>query len=374
MELLTLNSTPGSSTIFQPVKLIENYDSLIWSERYWSSGDFELISSDVNAAMRAMPLESFIGLRESTVPMVVESHKLDKPKGKHSRVTIRGRSFESVLDRRGTQSVLSGPVADPRPIVTFNADKVSDAAYKMLRSVLGDIARANLPEAVPINVNDRIAEINLLLPTDYTTGTLNPYEVKFGNMLKILLEMLEVNHHGIRAVRPPATGGKTTVDLEIYNGADLRNTAVFDARFDQFDSATYLLSFQGSTNVAYVYGPNGVNVRQKNIGTEPSGLNRRVILMDEASDASLNSEAARLNRGLVELYKNNATALFDGETSIQIAQRYNKPVAQGGFGLGDILQLNGEYGLSRIVRVEEWIRTSDSTGESAYPTFQAIDD
>ncbi len=98
------------------------------------------------------------------------------------------------------------------------------------------------------------------------------------------------------------------------------------------------------------------------------------MVVDEMSDAALTNPENRKNRGLVELYKNNAIALFDGEVAIQVAQRFNKPIAEGGFGLGDILQLNGEYNLGRAMRVAEWVRTSDSSGESAYPTFQAVDE
>jgi hypothetical protein len=100
-----------------------------------------------------------------------------------------------------------------------------------------------------------------------------------------------------------------------------------------------------------------------------------VLLVDEASDSNLNTDPRRSDRGIVELYKNNAIALFDGETSVQIASRFNKPVAQGGFGLGDILLLNGEYATtSRTVRVVEWIRSSDSSGEKAYPAFETVEE
>lgn len=377
MELYTLDNIAGSSTRFQPTKLIENYGSLIWTERYWSSGDFQLQSADVQKTINSMPLESIVGLRESIVPMVVEAYKIEKPGTKESTITVTGRSYESVLERRGTFSENTRTATPPRTPTTqtISADKVSDAAYKMLRNAIGDVARSNLPAVSPVNLLDQIPELNLLLPTDYTTGVTTPFEIKAGNLLGVLFEMLEVNHHGIRAIRPTFGSGKTTVDLEIYNGADLRTSVIFDARFDQLNSANYLLSYQGSTNVAYVYGPSGVELVKKNEpAAEPSGLARRVLVVDEMGDSALNTQANRKARGLVELYKNNATALFDGEVAIQVAQRFNKPIAQGGFGLGDILQLNGEYGLGRAMRVAEWVRTSDSTGESAYPTFQAVDD
>lgn len=378
MEFYTLDSNENSSTKFQPTALLEDYESLIWTERYQSAGDFEFISSNIRWAIEKLPLESYVGLRESPVPMIVESHRIEEPKGKGKRVVVKGRSLESVLERRQSiappaSAELTPPRSGPHKL---SADKISDAAYKAIRWILGDIDRgAGAPALDPANALDVIPELNLILPTDFTTGTTQEFEIKPGNLYSVVLEMLGVNHHGIRSIRPTLQG-KTTVDIEIYNGADLRETAIFDARYDQFDDAKYLLSHQGSTNVAYVYGPNGVTIQRKSEGApEPTGLARRVLLLDEMSEAVLNTPSVRRDRGLVELYKNNSIAIFDGEVSLEMLEaKFNKPIEQGGYGLGDIVRFQGNYGLNTDVRVEEFIRTSDSTGEKAYPGFQVVDE
>lgn len=365
MELLTLDAT------FRPQGLIENYKSLIWTERYSQAGDFELQSSSIAETMTALPLESYVSLRESTVPMVVESHKIEKPKNSSPIITVSGRSFEaSALERRVSVNSPFSPTV-PRAAWTLTAAKESDAAYKAMRIVLGDIAR--LQEGVQVlaavnpamSPNDAIPEIDLVLPNDYSTSSDNTYEISADYLYKTVSDLIATNNHGIKSVRPLDSG--TQVGVEIYNGADLTNTVVFDARFDQFDSATYLLSNQGSANVAYVFGSNGSQQVLKTAAPEPSGLARRVLLLDETSDANTNTVDIRKTRGLIELYKNNVTALFDGEISIQVAQGYNTR-----YFLGDILKLVGEYGLSQNVRVSEFIRTEDAEGEKAYPAFEAI--
>lgn len=427
MELQKLNS------VFQPEVPIEQYESLIWTERYGPAGDFELVSSDISRCMQLMPLESYVTIKESTVPMIVESHKIVKEKNSVAKIEIRGRSFESVLERRG--SVFSMPNGAARATASFNAVKTSDAAYLSLLYVLGGPAKSfsggSMGAVSPIISSlDAIPEIDLVIPADYalTTapawssstnytpgihvsyvngavtqiyqsvstnsntsppsntanwkllGDLRTIEIKAGNLYSTTVELVQANRHGIKAVRPSNGSAKTTVDIEIYNGADLTTTTVFDAKFDQFDDATYLLSAQGSTNIAYVYGggtgasAGGTIVRKNTVGAEVSGLARRVLVVDEMSDATLNATAIRTSRGLVELYKNNAIAIFDGELAKQVADLYNKSVNAGGYSLGDIIQFNGEYGLSRKVRVVEFIRTSDATGESAYPAFEVIEE
>lgn len=420
MELYTLDSN------FQPKDLIENYESLIWSERYSALGDFEIKSSNISELVNALPRESCVCLRDSSVPMIIETHKLTKPLREKPSITIFGRSLESVLERRG--SVNSLPTNLPRTPWNIEAAKESDAAYLAMRIVLGDVARTQggvtvLPVTTPVlSALDAIPELNLTLPADYldvyntpawVTGTsynvgdkvrhsgyiwsaqiqigpgfanpaveptdgdptrwlnLSPwtsYEIKPQNLYATVNELINTNHRGMKAVRPLVGGIKFNV--EIYNGANLSEEQVIDAKFDQIDDATYLLSTQGSTNVGYVYDDGGSQIVLKNTAPEPSGLARRVLVLDSSGEDLGDAPSdARKNRGLIELYKYNATALFDGQVAEQIAAGYNKD-----YFLGDILKLVGEYGLEQKVRVSEFIRTSDATGEKSYPTFEAVDE
>jgi hypothetical protein len=416
MELITLG------TNFQPANLVENYKSLVWTERYASEGDFQIESNDIEYLINALPLESYVSLRESTVPMVVEAHKIVKKSGEAPAITIVGRSFETVLERRASvKALVAATVRTPWMLAAATA---SDAAYRAMRIVLGDVAQTQgganlLPALSPaVSANDAIPEALLTRPKDYLTsawsstiryaqgdlvgvgttiyqatatqpnlnvppasnptywtalytglpgtwGAANNYEIKPQDLFTTVKELIQTNHHGMKAVRPTTSG--TKVGIEIYNGADLTATVAFDAKFDQFDSSTYLLSLQGSSNVGYVYGSNGSQMVLKTTAPEPSGLARRVLIVDNSSDANVNTTDIRTTRGLIELYKYNATALFDGEIAEQVAAGFNTK-----YFLGDILTLVGEYGLTEQVRVAEYIRTSDATGEKAYPAFEAV--
>lgn len=424
MELVTLDEN------FQPRDLVENYESLVWSERYSSNGDFELVSYDVEGTLNLLPIETPISILESTVPMIVEVAKITKSANSGPKITLTGRSFETVLERRASVNQL--PSDTTREAWVLSAGRESDAAYKAIRAVIGDIARhQGSLEVLPavagadlVSPLDIIPGVTLPLPMDYvpnpettpawsssesyvlgsvvshsgslwrsltsvSSGQAPPdqnaaswslqasepvwteHVIKPGDLYSTALELVKVNHRAIRSVRPATDGN--VISIEVYNGANLTETVVLDARFDQFDSSTYLFSLQASTNVAYVYGSNGSQVVLKNAvdpdNPEPSGLDRRVALVDEANDNLLNTEDIRKSRGLVELYKRNATSLFDGEVSFQVAEGYNRD-----YFLGDLISLVGEYGLSSKVRVAEFIRTQDASGEKAYPTFEVVDE
>lgn len=414
MELTTLNES------FQPDLVVENYSSLIWTERYSTNGDFELTTRDIANTMNLLPLESYICLRESAVPMVVEVHKIEKDKNGVAALTVSGRSFETVLERRGSTRLVWGPYSGV-PVWTKAAAKESDAAFMALRQTIGDADQylagsLVLPQVNPgMSTDDAIPEVKLVLPADYSVLSWdasimyersdvvsiasgvweytdptpsygdNPdgpsgkwtqlsatplpavpptrsYEIRPQNLYKTITDLISVNYHGIKATRP--LPGATQVEIEIYNGADLTGEFQFNARFDQFNKATYLLSKRGSANSAYVFGPNGLDFVQNAAAT---GLDRRVVIIDISGDASAEDPVVRSSRGLIELSKNHPTALFGGEISTQVASGYNSD-----YFLGDIIKLVGEYGLYENVRVAEFIRTSDSTGEKAYPTFEVV--
>ena len=466
MELFTLDGS------FQPYDLIENYQSLIWTERYSKNGDFQIVFNDIATGVRLLPLESFVTIRESTVPMIVEVHKIEKKKNAAPTITITGRSMETVLERRASVNSLLPDSA--RPAWKIPANKPSDAAFLMMRTVLSDdpvyvSGFTVLPGCFPaVDVKDVIPEISLIQPADYslpewradvtyktddivgygdymyislednnlnhvpalpeghwyvfsTQGALPPegavtaelYTIEPKDLYSSAMDLITQNNRGLKAVRP--LPGGTRVGIEIYNGADLTADVVFDAKFDQIDDATYLLSYTGSANTAYYYSPGGSSLVLKlnyvgGIGTwlstlpygigakviyrgiayssltmgnlnhipssSPSnweevtgetGLARRVIAVT-STEAYANDPETRRSLGLIELYKYNATALFDGAVAEQVAAGYNRD-----YFLGDILKLQGDYGISENVRVAEFIRSSDATGDKAYPTFETVD-
>lgn len=362
MDLITLN--PDT---LQPEKFIENYESLIWTERYSENGDFELVTKDVGAAMSLLPRETYVSLRESNVPMVVEDHNIEKKPKESPSITITGRSFETVLERRVSVNAIGGN----RTAWAISAAKESDAAYLAMRVVLGDVARSQSGSVVLTAVSpavapeDAIPEIDLILPADFSTLTPTSYDIKPDNLYTTVMDLVNTNLRGMKAVRPGP--GSDQIGIEIYGGQDLSDEVVFDARFDQFDDATYLFSERGSVDVGYVYGATGSQIVLKTSAPTPSGLARRVLLVDVSGDGTTTTSAIRRTRGLVELYKYNATALFEGEISDQIARGYNVE-----YSLGDSIMLTGEYGLSEKVWVKEFIRTSDNNGEKAYPTLEPV--
>lgn len=365
MELITLNSQ------FQDLKLIENYDSLIWSERFNTMSDFQLQTGDTDRFMDILPEGTVVSLRESTVPMIVETHQIDRKKNQPEVLTIKGRSFESILDRRASIKALIGGSADWAVIAKIP----SDVAYYAINQICV-VGVASVNDIFPSSI------VQFLTPADYltTTGPNRSYSIPRGNLLATVLQLLqteskadpattpatpEVVPHGIQSIRPNASG--TAIGVKIYTGTDRSDKVYFDGTRDLLDDGSYLFSKVGSATTAYVIGATTAVALEKGVAA-PSGMDRRVILVDGASSGVAN-EASLIESGKTSLTEAKETAMFDGSINQELS-----PYVYGvDYFLGDTVKMVGDYGLDEKARVTEYIRSEDKTGSKSYPTLVTID-
>lgn len=364
MDLMTLDANN------QPSKLVENYDSLIWTERFNTVGDFQLVTGNTSKFMTLLPEGTRLTLRETNQVMVVETHQIDRKKRTPEKLTIKGRSFESILDRRVALQALNVGAAS----WNVTAKTPSDVAWY----VMDQICRLGI-----LHANDIFpaAMVTFPAPADYntSTGPSKAFTVERGNLLSVVLGLLQtiaaadsttvpvtpaVVPHGIRAVRPNSAG--TAIALQIYVGTDRQATVYFDATRELLDDGTYLFSKIGSANVGYGVG-DSFNASMFEGVSNPSGLTRRVTLID-ASGSDVDSTTKLKNFMSQSLAEASETAIFDGNINPDL-----NPYTYGvDYNLGDIVKVVGDYSLNQIARVTEYIRSEDATGQKAYPTLETI--
>lgn len=88
---------------YVPDKLIEGYNSLIWTERFQAQGEFELKTFDIDNMAALLPEDTLVSHLETQEVMQVETHSIDfVGEGEDARpeLTIRGRSATSILEHR----------------------------------------------------------------------------------------------------------------------------------------------------------------------------------------------------------------------------------------------------------------------------------
>lgn len=365
MDLVKLNAAK------QPGPLIENFDSLIWTERFNATGDFQLISGNIESFMTMLPEQSIVSLRDSTVPMIVETHEIDRKKNTGAKLIIRGRPYESILDRR----------------VSINGVVAALGEWLVVAKIPSDVAHFIINQICVVGIND-VADIFpadqvvFNTPVDYltSTGPVREFNVSRGNLLSTVLGLLQaeadadtsttpdtpkLEPHGIRSIRPNAVG--TKIAIEIYSGVDRSAQILFDGQRDMLDDGRYLFSKVGSGNAAYVLGPTIAAKMHQGL-TLPTGLDRRVILVDAAS-SGVESEEALRDEGSRAMSDAHVTASFDGSINEDLS-----PYVYGvDYFLGDIVKMVGDYGLDEKVRVTEYIRSYGPDGYKAFPTLSSIE-
>lgn len=367
MDLMTLNANN------QAEKLIENYDSLIWTERFNTMDDIQIQTGNVDQFLSLLPEGTRLTLRESTHAMVVETHEIERKKNAPQNLILRGRSFAKILeDRIAIQSVGSLTGSTNWDVSTLRTP--SDLAWYIINQicVVGSVSAADIfPGAM----------VQFPAPTGYnaSSGPLKTQTVERGDLLSVVLKLLQsefpedisttpdtpaVEQYGIRAVRPNAAG--TAIGIEIYKGVDRSATVYFDATRDLLDDGKYLFSKVGSKNVAYGLG-GGMAATMFEGVSEPTGLERKVMLVDASQSGIVNPEILKheMSNALAEAHE---TALFDGSINQDLS-----PYIYGvDYNLGDIVKVVGDYGLTTNARVTEYIRSDGPTGYKAFPTLTAL--
>lgn len=356
LELYTLD---GAN---QPDKVIEDYSSLVWTERY-QGGDFTLVTNNVERTMNQIPLECRLTLRDTRQVAIAEVYQIEEKIDSPPTLTITGRMFESVFDRRpALKQTLAGELVTA---LTVTAKSPAEAAYKLIDNVL--VTDPFAPEDVFDNVYYTATPLNTTFDVEYNIERKNLLEVVMGLLSQTIHgddehESVTLPPSGIRSIRPNQNG--SDIGIDIYVGVDRSQTVAIDARMGQFTSARYVLSQAPGSNVAYALASDGFSIVNR-VTPTPRSFDRRVSVFDYSSDETVNA-ANMLTRVQKDLGSLNPTAYFDGQIPDQIAMRYNVD-----YRLGDVISLIGNYGLSRKVRVMEFIRSLDNTGYKAYPTFQA---
>ena len=118
---------------FKMVSVIDVYESFIWTDRYNENGDFEIYASANAEYLNLFKKDYYIFNPLSDRLMIIESRKIEEDNGSF-KITITGRSLESILSRRVVKenTTYSGSVQDTiKKILTESIINPSDSDRKI---------------------------------------------------------------------------------------------------------------------------------------------------------------------------------------------------------------------------------------------------
>ncbi len=346
MDIYVLNKS------LEKIGIIDSYNSIIWTKRYYTWGDFELF---VPATVENFELlqEDFYLQRDDDRAMIIESIQLQTDAEQGNHIIVSGRSLESILARR----------------VIWEQTTLNDTVENAMRRVITENCIS------PADISRKISGLELAAPLGLTET------IKQQTRGDNLAEWLET------VCRTYGYGWKITINngrfvFSLFEGVDRTygNAAgnpfvVFSPNFDNLVNSNYLKDKQNYKNVALVLGEGEGNARASAAVGTAADLERYEIYVDARDISSNNGEIAAAEygnllteRGKQRLAEQSITTGFDGEIDANGVYTYKKD-----FDIGDIVQIENEYGIQAKSRIVEIIENEDESGRRFVPTLEKLE-
>lgn len=340
------------------VAIIDSYNSLIWSERFQTAGDFELSLAPTKFNLGNLTLDRYLTLPDSSYVMLIEEVELITDSESGDELIVRGRTADAAFDRR----------------IVWTETVLNTGLQLAFQRVLDENAMN------PVDPNRHLALYEYAATTDTSITSLNVDTVLHGETVFSVLETF--CHYGDFGYRVNLESGKLV--LRLFSGTDrsfnqeINPYVVFSPEYENLTASNFLQTRKTLLTTVLVAGE-GEGAARKTRGVSAlnnAGMDRREAWI-EASDISSNVGTGVLSdadyqtlleqRGWEALAANTSTTIFDGQNGNNQMFKYGRD-----FFIGDIVQLVNGYGLGSTSRVVEYIRSYSPEGVHEYPTFANI--
>nr|DAF26606.1 MAG TPA: hypothetical protein [Caudoviricetes sp.] len=321
---------------YQPVGVIDNYKSLIWTSRYNSPGDFELY---IPASKKLLELlDTAIYVQRDDVPtdlMLIEKIQITKDKENGTYIIASGRNLLSYLSRR---------------IVTeyaeFTNEKASDIIISLIKTnflpipVLED-STANPRYCKGFDIDKRLSN----------TGETMTAQYKGENVLDKIMEICQANKFGmkIRFDREAYDNNRSYILFSLYKREKVDYT--FSEGNENIQNITCTTDYTNWKNCAVVFGEGEGRTqwvreafRLQKLKPLYTGFYRREICVDASNTSAPNTtngqdiyEKCLINKGSEELHKSEIMNIKTFQGTI-IAKKED---------------FRNEYDVGNIVEVED---------------------
>ena len=351
---------------FVAFSIIDDYKSLIWTERYNQCGDFELSIAMRDGLFDIFQIGFYLSIPNSNKIMIIEKVVVESDIESGANMTISGRSLESILDRR----IVWGTIVLDGYINTQIA-KLIDACFTN-----------------PEIEDRRISNMIFKTSSDFSVSAVKIRTQLTGdNVYETMCEICEKTGLGFKVT----LNDRNQFIMEMYSGQDrsydqtILPFVKFSSEFDNLKNSNFVVNLEDYRNAAFIGGEGEGSARVFiGITSGYTGLERRELYVDArdlSSDTGETTETGEsipmsmeeyidilADRGATRLSEHSIQTGFDGEADTNSMFQYGVD-----FNLGDIVEITDDYKNTMKVRVSELIISHDSNGFQTYPTFSAVD-
>lgn len=337
MDVYILNQS------FEEIGVIDVFQSLIWTTRYYECGDFELYAAADPQILPLLSIGNYVTREDDENIMIIENIEIKTDIQNGNYVVVTGRCLKSLLDRR---------VIYPQQILTGDFER---AVFRLVDNICGAFA-------------DEARYFPNFATGEYTGNhqpTINA-QVTGEELYSYLVELFKQYGYGWKITR----NGRYLI-FDLFKGVE-RQEVEFSPEFDNLINSDYIISSSGYKNAAYIAGEGEGTARITEFVGNTSGFARREIYVDandvSTNDGEITNEEYRellKQRGYENLAEMPITQDFTGSTIADIYE-YKKD-----YDIGDIVTVTNEYGISAETRIVEIIESwSSDKGYTIIPTYE----
>lgn len=326
--------------------ILDTYRSFIWTGRYYTPGDFQLILSPEAGSL--IKIGDYIAREDVPDDVrefgIVEQIRLGRDADGIETMTVTGRSLLAIVERR---IVADQTVIDNKTLTAAVSTLLTDA---IIAPVIPEREISNFTNDAGTIIADRV--------TIQVTGK---------NLLETLTLLCERT----------GTGQKVTLVLgdfvyQLYQGQDKHTTMIFSDAYDNLGSADYIENDSETITDALVAGEGQGTARTTVWATEssPSGLARREAYVD-ARDLSSDGGTIPPAEYEEQLRERGLDALTFYTTAFSANVYLPAGSYRTSLNLGDLVTVqNTRWGLTVTARLVEVTEILDETGAyTIRPTF-----
>lgn len=404
MEIYTINnSNLTTEGMFNREVVIDDFNSVVWTERFFEAGEVEIVLPAVHQHLKLLAPGKLLGCRGSRQIMLLETRSIED-----GMVKATGKTIEAFFNERVIPEILmSGKGGDIlKGIVNhmqFWVQNMIDIwSWRWTMNVSGiDVAATDPDETGPIwtdtipsgPVYDTLVTLGKKYKVGqsviwtkvegynwhklvYTTRqgkdlTQGPNFVRFSTDLENLAnakQLLSIaGSKNMAVIIPPEwVGGKgypTTHPLQTLGS-------------DENNQAYYLINASGTR---YTYGAPSYPAWKWNMDNQSDEeynrfFGERYIIVDctdLTKDKLKGSSDREKETDMFEIMDNRQRKALREHKKIKIIDGEVTPgsfVYKQDYDLGDLVQIEGDFGDPIDGVITEFVRSQDETGERSYPT------
>ena len=338
------------------VGLIDDYESLIWTPRYFEPGDFEIYTKACEKTLSLLQTDFYVMRPDSDMIGIIETIRIESNPELGDHIIVTGRDLKSILDRR----------------IVWSLTNIDDTVENGVRRLL----RENFIS--PTLASRKVENFVLGDAQGFTERMSGQYGGD--NILEVVVTLCKQNGYGFRII----LNDEKNFEFQMYRGIDrsynqnINPYIVFAPEFENIVSSNYNHDKSTLKNACNVWGE-GEEFSLKTMGVgSVSGLDRREMFVEamditsELEDGSILSTSRYnellMERGREKLAENPATITFEGE--VESVRQY---VFGRDYFLGDIVTVKNSYGVTEHPRVIEVIQSHDENGLLTIPAFSFVE-